>query len=330
MTQRDAYAIGIDLGGTNLRAGLFDPGGKLLARAGVATDVAGGPAAVVRQAARLVEQLVGEAGCPWEHVCAVGIGAPGPMSHARGVVFKAPNIPGWVNVPLRDMLREATGLPCTVENDANAAAFGEFRALAGGGSGVTDLVLLTLGTGVGGGIVLGGQLLRGKKDNAGEIGHLIVEPSGRQCPCGQRGCLERYASARAVGQRAAEALDAGEASLLRVVHESGSALDAQRVEAAAVAGDALARRIWDDTCRYLAIAIVAIQHLLNPDVVVLAGGLIGANERLLDPVQRHFRELTWSAADDGPDIALARLGDDAGIRGAAELARMEARSVQGR
>ncbi len=330
MTQREAYAIGIDLGGTNLRAGLFDAGGTLLARAGVATDVPGGPAAVVRQAARLVEQLVGETGCPREHVCAVGMGAPGPMSHARGVVIKAPNIPGWVNVPLRDMLREATGLPCTVENDANAAAFGEFRALAGGGSGVTDLVMLTLGTGVGGGIVLGGQLLRGKKDNAGEIGHLIVEPSGRQCPCGQRGCLERYASARAVGQRAAEALDAGEASLLRAVHESGQALDALHVEAAAVAGDALARRVWDDTCRYLAIAIVAIQHLLNPDVVVLAGGLIGANERLLDPVRRHFRESTWSAADDGPDIALARLGDDAGIRGAAELARMQARSAKGR
>lgn len=322
MSRRAKFTVGIDLGGTNLRAGLFDASGRLAARAGVETDVPGGPAAVVEQSAGLVNRLLSGQGLSAADVCAVGMGAPGPMSYSRGVILKAPNIPGWVNVPLRDMLADATGLPCTVENDANAAAFGEYLALTGSDPRVTDLVMFTLGTGVGGGIVVGGRLLRGKRDNAGEVGHVIVRPDGRGCPCGQRGCLERYASARAVGERATEAVRGGEPSVLRAILDGGAAIGAQHVVEAADAGDTLARRIWDEACLHLAIAVVTVQHLINPEVVVLAGGLIGAGPRLLDPVRAHFRALTWSAADDGPEILLARLGDDAGLRGAAELARL--------
>ncbi len=247
------------------------------------------------------------------------MGAPGPLSHAEGVIHHAPNLPGWENVPLRDELAAGSGFAVTLENDANAAAYGEYAA--GAGRDVDDMVMLTLGTGVGGGIVLGGQLWRGAFDSAGELGHTIVVPDGRACPCGQRGCLERYASAQAVAQRLCEAVRAGAESTLKVRVLNEEELDARDVLAARNAGDALAQRIWDETCYYLAVAAVNLQHLLNPQLIVLAGGLINAGAELLDPVRKHFDEQSWKIAPDAPQIEFAKLGTDAGTIGAAALAR---------
>jgi glucokinase len=222
-------------------------------------------------------------------------------------------------VPLRDRLRAATHQKVFVENDANAAAYGEF--VAGAGRAARDMVMLTLGTGVGGGVILEGRLLRGHFDNAGEIGHMIVEPGGDRCPCGQRGCLERYASASAVGRWAGRELEAGAASSLREMFERTGQVDARDVQLAMAAGDALAARLWNETVRYLAIAAVNIQHMLNPEQIILAGGLIGAGDRLLDPLREQFARLTWNSAADGPSFALATLGTDAGVIGVAALAR---------
>jgi glucokinase len=227
-------------------------------------------------------------------------------------------LPGFVNVPLRDRFAEATGLPVSLENDANAAAYGEF--VAGAGKDVRNMVMLTLGTGIGGGIVQDGQLVRGFFDNAGEIGHTIIVPNGRPCPCGQHGCLERYASANAVAERLAEAIRGGEESTLRPTVESGQPFDARNVLKAADDGDALATRIWDETCFYLALSVVNIQHMLNPELVVFAGGLINAGPRLTERVRTHFDQLAWKIAPDAPRIALATLGTDAGTIGAALLA----------
>lgn len=314
-----AHVIGIDLGGTNIKGGVCDADGRLRVRHSIDTQGERGVEHVLERMAGLVDELLVRAGMARQTIGGIGVGAPGPMSHARGIVHAAPNIPGFVDVPLRDRLAARTGLPVVLENDANAAAYGEFAA--GAGRGVRTLVMLTLGTGIGGGVVLDGRLWRGAFDNAGEIGHMIVVPDGRLCPCGQRGCLERYASAAAVAQRLSEAVRDGAASVLRERVLAGEAIDARDVLSAMTAGDTLAARLWDEMCAHLAGAVVNLQHLLNPELIVFAGGLINAGPRLLQPIQTHFERRSWRIAPDAPRLALATLGTDAGVIGAALLAR---------
>lgn len=315
----DALTIGIDIGGTYVKAGICRRDGTLLLRRSIDTEGERGYAHVFSRLVRLIGDLRAAAGEDGGRIRAVGVGAPGPMSHAEGVIYSAPNLPGWENVPLRGQLAQAAGLPVSLENDANAAAYGEFAA--GAGRDARSLVMITLGTGIGGGIVLDGALWRGHFDNAGEIGHTLAIPDGRACPCGQRGCLERYASAAAIGQRAAEAIRGGERSALAARLESDGELTSEHVCEAAQRGDALAARIWDEACSLLAAAIVNVQHMLNPEVVVLAGGLAAAGAPLFDAVQRHFDRQRWRIAPDMPRICAAALGGVAGTIGAALLAK---------
>jgi glucokinase len=316
------YTIGVDLGGTNIKGGVCDAAHQLLSQHTLPTEAPGGFEHVLGRMAQLVDELVERSGMPRDAFDAIGVGAPGPLSHARGIIHAAPNLPGFVDAPLRDRFSERTGLRVALENDANAAAYGEF--VAGAASDARSMVMLTLGTGVGGGVVLDGELWRGPFDNAGEVGHMIIEPGGRPCPCGQRGCLERYASANAVAERLAEAAAGGEVCALGSKVARGEAFDARDVLAARADGDALARRIWDETCRYLALCMVNLQHLLNPEVIVLAGGLINAGDVLLSGVRSHFQTESWKIAPDHPDIRLATLGTNAGTIGAAALAHREA------
>lgn len=313
------HTIGIDLGGTNLKAGVLDPSGHLVLHGSIPTEADGGVDHVIRRMAALVEELADEAGLQRQDIEGIGVGAPGPLSHERGIVYNAPNLPGWVNVPLRKRLSELTGLPVVVENDANAAAFGEF--VAGADRGVRSLVLLTLGTGIGSGIVLEGQLWRGCDEAGAEMGHVILIPDGRPCPCGQRGCFERYASASAVAERLAEAVRAGQRSALREQIEAGRTPGAREVLAAASAGDEPAARIWDETCYYLALGCITIEHLISPQRIVLSGGLTNAGKHLLEPVRAHFARLRWHLTQPSVEIVLSTLGTEAGIIGAAALAR---------
>lgn len=313
------FTIGIDLGGTNIKGGVCDRHGQLITRHSIETQAERGSNHVLNRMAGLVEELLRRADLDKTRIAGVGVGAPGPMSHAQGVIHSAPNLPGFVNLPLRDRFSQLCGLPVVLENDANAAAYGEF--VAGAGQGTRNLVMLTLGTGIGGGIVLDGRLWRGAFDNAGEVGHMILIPDGRACPCGQRGCLERYASANAVAERLAEAVRAGEPSRLQSKVQTNEPFDARDVLAAADAGDTLANRIWDETCFYLALAALNLRHLLNPELVVFAGGLINAGQRLLDLVSAHFDRASWKIAPDAPRLAFATLGTNAGTIGAAALAR---------
>jgi len=321
MTAR--YTIGIDLGGTNIKGGVLDASGTLVRRRSIETQTEHGFEHVFARLVQLVEDLIRDAGLTKSDVAAIGYGTPGPLSHKKGIVYASANLPGWKNIPLRERFSAATGLPVMLDNDANVAAFGEF--VAGAGRGVRDMVMLTLGTGIGGGVIVNGELVRGALENAAEIGHMIAVPNGRPCPCGQRGCLERYGSANAVAERLVEAIQAGESSSLKARLEAGEAITSVEVAQAARAGDPLAVRIWDETCWYLAIGCVSLQHILNPARVVLAGGLIGAGEQLLAPVREHFHRQTWRLAEDFPQIELATLGGDAGVIGAATLARIEQR-----
>ncbi len=312
------YFVGVDLGGTNIKAGLLDEQARVVSRLSIPAQVDRGPEQVIGNIVSAAESAISQAGVDRRSVAGVGIGSPGPMSHRRGLVINPGNLPCLKNTPLRDIVRERTGLPTTLENDANAAAFGEYWA--GAGRGVTDLVMYTLGTGVGGGVIVEGRLLRGFFENGAELGHIIVQPGGRTCSCGQQGCLEAYSSAYYLARRAEELIAAGEPSSLKARVDAGQMLMAEHVVEAARAGDALAARVWDDACRYLALATVTMQHVTNPQRVVMAGGLIAAGDFLLEPIRRHHRALMWKLLDDGPEIIFATLGNDAGFIGAAGCA----------
>ena len=311
------YAIGLDVGGTDIKAALIDDLGRIAFRTVRPTGPERGPEAVLSDMADLAREVVAGADVSPGLVEGVGIGAPGPLSPRRGIIFRAANLPTFENVPVRDELARRTALPAVFDNDGNAAAYGEFWV--GAGSSVQDMVLLTLGTGVGGGVILGGKLLHGHFENAAELGHTIVVSGGRPCRCGQRGCLEQYCSASSVARRAIEELEAGTASVLARSGADFETVTSKLVAEAARTGDPLATRIWDDACRYLAIACVNAQHCFNPAVIVLGGGMSAAGDVLVDGVRRHLQQQQWSLADDTPEIMPARLGNDAGMVGAGGL-----------
>ena len=316
------YCMGIDLGGTSIKLALIDAAadpprfGEVLR----VTTPAGDPEGIVAAMVSGARHLLARDGVAAADVAGIGVGAPGPMRRDAGVIVNAPNLPELSGLPLRDRLTGALALPAVLENDANAAAWGEFRFGAGRAADVHSMVLMTLGTGVGGGIVADGQLVHGAHDFAGEVGHMIIHPGGLPCSCGQRGCLEQYASAVNIARRAAEAVQAGRPSALADVLARDGALAADDVNAARARGDRLAAEIWDQATHSLAVACINLQRLLDCQMIVLAGGLTRAGDDLLTPVRRHYAALNWRMTDTLVDIVLACLGDDAGVFGAAGIA----------
>ena len=312
------YCVGVDLGGTNIKAGLLDDQARILSSFSVPTEVDKGNEVVVNNIVGAAERAIKEAGVRRDEVVGIGIGSPGPLSHRQGTIINPGNLPSLKNTPIREIMTKRTGIRCTLENDANAAAWGEYWA--GAGKGVTDLVMFTLGTGVGGGVIVNGRMLRGYFENGAELGHIIVNPGGRQCSCGQLGCVEAYSSAYFLARHAEDLIKAGRPSVLKQRMDAGQMLMAEHIVEAAKAGDEVAQKVWHDACYYLAVATVTMQHATNPERVVMAGGLIAAGDFLLEPIRRHFRELTWKLLDDFPDIRFATLGNDAGFIGAAGCA----------
>lgn len=319
-------AIGIDLGGTNIKAAVVGRDGNILERIEQPTGAVRGPEPVIEDLADIVRRLRKKSPIPSKgegrgvasdlnDLVGIGLATPGPLDLHAGRIIHAANLPGWRDVRIRDALREKTGLPVILENDGNAAAYGEYRL--GAGLGRDDIVLLTLGTGVGSGVILNGQILHGHFDNAAELGHMIVAADGLPCPCGQRGCLEQYASAGAIVRRVLSADPSRD-------REGADELRAEDVIEGAASGDQLCERVWDETCQFLAIACVNIQHAYNPLKILLGGGLSNAGAQLLDRVKAHFRKRTWSLHSDAPEIVLAQLGADAGVIGAATLAAQQA------
>ncbi|NOT01875.1 MAG: ROK family protein [Phycisphaerales bacterium] len=309
----DTYVIGIDLGGTETKGALVDRNLKIMTNDVCATPAKAGPDVVIAEMGNMFDRLA-----KGRSIAAVGIGCPGPLSPSRGIVFNLPNMPGWKNVALRDRFAECVSRPVVIENDANAAAYGEYR---GGGWDVDgDMVLLTLGTGVGSGTIINGRVFGGTFETASEWGHVIVQPDGPACGCGQRGCLEAYASANAVAERVRLAVNSGTESSLAENVRRGETITSRDVEKAMRGGDALAERVWDEACRYLGLACVAIQHAINPRYVLLGGGMSAAGAILVERVRRHYDGQRWHMFDDAPTIELARLGNTAGVIGAAALA----------
>lgn len=313
------FCIGIDLGGTYIKLTALDVDRTPGEVVSLPTPGSGGAEAVADRMADGARRTMDEQGISAKDVAGVGIGAPGPLRISEGVVVGMPNIPGMENAPLARMVSDRLGLPCALENDANAAALGEF--LCGAGESSNEMVLLTLGTGLGSGVIMEGEVFHGAHESAPELGHLIVVPGGEECNCGQSGCLERYCSATFMAARARRRIEreAAEGELARRLAEKGE-IDARDVREAAAAGDHLAAEQWDEMAYYLAIGCVNLCRIYDPDRIVLAGGMAQAGEALLEPVRKHFRELHWKLAEPLSEIALAKLGNDAGAIGAAGVA----------
>ena len=304
--------VGVDLGGTNIKAGVVSPEGEILSRGRVPTDAEGGPEAVIDRIADIARRCMDESDAPAADFAGVGIGSPGTIDLDGGIVLFSPNLPGWDHVPLRDRVAEKLGMPCVLENDANAAALAE--QWVGAGRRAESLVMLTLGTGIGGGIVLEGRVWHGVGGVAGEIGHMSIDPEGPQCACGNRGCIEAYASAVSMVRRMREALESGARSSLGQFDGEFTSRD---IHEAALAGDRAARENIEMTGRYLGVAIANLIHILNPAVIVLGGGVTAAGDMLMGPLREEVRQRAIEDCRRGVEVRIAELGEEAGFIGAA-------------
>ncbi len=329
------YFWGIDLGGTGIKLGLVDDQGRTLAYEWLPTLESEGPEKAMRRVAEAVAQIEQRLSVG-DQVLRVGLGAPGPIDLPRGYLVAPPQLPNWCEFPIRDTLGERLGRPISFLNDANAAAYGEYWL--GSGQAARSMVLLTLGTGVGGGIIIEGELVNGTNSFGSECGHIIVDSSPAAELCvwgGGKGQLEAYASASGVARRAAQRLAEGAASSLWAPRgaaggEAGSsALTAKRVYEAAADGDSLALEIIDETARWLGVGVTTIIHIIDPGSVVLGGAMnFGGSQspigrRFLKGVSDEFQQRTFDNVYAGTKIAFAALGADAGYLGAAGYARKE-------
>ena len=317
----DGLAIGIDVGGTKIAAGVVDERGRVLARRRADTPGTD-PAAVLDTIGDLVDQLRRE-----HDVHAVGIGAAGFVDSTGSTVLFAPHL-AWREEPLRDTVAGRTGLPVVIENDANASAWAEWHF--GAVQGEPHVVLVTLGTGIGGAVVIDGKPYRGRFGLAGEFGHMQVVPDGLQCDCGNRGCWEQYASGRVLTRRGRDAAEEGTAlgrRLLEAAGGSAEAIQGSHVTVAARAGDEDATGWIADVGEWLGIGLANLAAALDPGVFVVGGGLSDAGELLLGPARTAFgRTLTGRGYRPEARIVAAALGPEAGLIGAADLARFTAQT----
>jgi glucokinase len=294
--------LGLDIGGTKIAAGVVTEDGGVHGFVTAPTDAQRGPDDGIGRLFELGRRAVAESGIAWEDVDSVGIGCGGPLDSANGILIAPLHLPGWGGVHLTERATAQLGRPAVLDNDGVAACAGEHRY--GAGRGTRDMVYLTISTGVGGGVVIDGQLHRGRTGNGGELGHVTVDWRGRRCPgCGRRGCLEAYASGTSIAERAREA----------GMH-SATAAD---VAEAARAGEDIASRIWDETCEALACGITSIVNLFEPEMVVLGGGVLRTGEQLLGPVRERFAE---QVIGEPVPVVRAETGDTVGVVGAAAVA----------
>ena len=306
-------ALAFDLGGTELRAALIDDAGRLLSFSSLSTDAAGGPAAVIRQIEQLAETVLAQT--PGLSPIGIGIGAPGPLDPDAGVVIAAPTLVGWHEVPLADILHGHFRLPVRLENDANAAALGEWRY--GAGRGAASMVFVTVSTGIGGGVIADGRILHGRRGLAAEIGHMTITSEGERCFCGAVGCFEAVASGTALGRRATACTRPSDGSMLRKLAADADVTGRHVVEAARE-GDADALALLTDEARLLGIGFTNLLHLYSPDVLVMGGGISHGFDLLHDQMVMTVRERAMPAYRDVPIVA-AQLGRHAGLIGAASL-----------
>ena len=323
-------AIGIDLGGTDVKAGVVDETGKILSRVKVPTQADTNHKTVVRNIAAAAQLARKEARVQWRRIVGVGLGSPGIFVQETGVIHHTHNIPCIMGKPLIGPVADALGadVPMVYDNDANMATFAE--SWVGVGRGKETLALMTLGTGIGGGIVLGGKIWHGAIGAAGELGHQIIHPTEPDHGSGTAGSLESFASAGAIERRFHAVVGAGRRSSLGRKARQGETVTAREIVDAALAGDAACLSVMRETGEYLGLAAASICHILNVEVVVFAGGLTAAGEVLLRPIRESFRRRCIPFVGKGVKILFSQLGNDAGLLGAAGMALAETKTMRGK
>ncbi len=319
MTVREQFIVGVDLGGTNIAAGAMPTDGtrEIAMRIGP-TRADEGSAAVVDRIVRMVEDVIeqtrAETGAERSDFLGVGIGSPGPLDRAKGIIIITPNL-GWKNFPLRDEIGTRVKLPASLDNDANCATFGEWWC--GAAKGGRNVIGMTIGTGIGGGLILDGKLYHGSSDAAGEIGHTTIDSTGRRCKCGNYGCLEAYASGPAIAERAREQLQVDGDSILHAIVDGDIArITAQTVFEASKRGDPIAIEVVRDTAHFIGVGIANLINVFNPDTVVIAGGVTQAGDQLFDPMRAEVRRRAFKSAVDACRIVPGALPLSAGVVGA--------------
>ncbi len=327
------FFVGVDLGGTNVKVGVVDDLGRPLSWVTVKTESEKGAEDATVRMAGAVGQAIEQAGVPRNVVAYVGLGSPGTMDIPAGMLIQPVNLKGWNYFPIRDRLSHHCGLPVAFANDAGAAAYGEFWV--GSGRNLSSIVLFTLGTGIGSGIIIGDLSIDGENSHGAECGHMIIDygDNARLCGCGKTGHLEAYASATAVVKRLQEALDAGRETSIRQRLAEGARLSPRILDGEAAAGDALAMEIVMDTARYMGIGVVNLMHTIDPAGVLLGGAMtFGGNETelgraFLERIRKEVRQRAFPVLAERTAIEFASLGGDAGYIGAAGIARLEYRKM---
>ncbi len=323
----DGNVIGVDMGGTKIIASVVNTEGRLLGSAKIPTKADKGTEVVLARIAQCIQKAVDKSGVERESIQAVGIGAPGPLDPETGVVVFAPNL-GWTDVPLKTELETRVRIPTFVDNDVNVGTLGEHTF--GAGKGISNLVGIFVGTGIGGGIIMNGELFHGASKTAGEIGHIIVKAGGPRCGCGTKGCLEALASRTAITRQLQKAIvKKGKKSVLSELTNGDLKLIRSGILAKALRrNDKLTVKVFKKATKYLGIGIASIANFLNPEMIVLGGGVVEAlDETFLTNIQKIAEDYALPTTLSGVQIVRAKLGDDAGILGAAALARQRLNAI---
>jgi glucokinase len=312
------YTIGVDLGGTNLRVAAVSPAGEILERIGLDTEVSEGRERVVADLCGAVEDI--EQRLPGLRLAGIGIGVPGIINLADGTVRQSPNLPGWSDFPVRDDIERLLRTHVVLENDANAAALGE--KWVGEGRDVDSLCMVTLGTGIGGGLILDGRIWHGQEGMAGELGHMTIDPNGALCGCGNLGCIEAYASASAISRMAMAAIRVGRSPELAREAEQLGELTAEIVYIKAKQGDVVALEIFEMVGRSLGVAIANLINIFNLPLYVVGGGVARGWDAFCASLMAEVYKRSLVARSTHPRIVASALGADAGLIGAAHLPRI--------
>lgn len=314
-----AKRIGIDVGGTNVKIALVDDNGKIIYSNSVPTYAKMGYEYTVNNIKQAIKDLMKETNTTPSNIEGIGFDFPGQVDCKTGVVKLAPNIPGWVNVPIAQMIEDEFSIPTRIDNDVRCAALGELKF--GAGRGCENFICITVGTGIGSGIVINGKVVRGATNAAGELGHIKLQMNGGPiCGCGDTGCLEAFASGPAIVAMAQEYIKGGKSTKFReMAAAEGGEITPYMVAKAAEEGDPVAKRIFEIVGEYIGIGLTSVINLLNPERVIIGGGVAESGELLLGPIRKTIKERAMVVAGNAVEIVPAQLGNSAGVIGASML-----------
>jgi glucokinase len=322
----ELLALGVDLGGTKILTAVTNSQGKMLSRDHSITPARKGHEAVIQSILESANRALEQANVAISELTALGVGAPGLVNPETGILFTSPNLPGWRNIPLRDIMQERLGKKTFLVNDANAAALGEFHF--GAARGARNFIYITLSTGIGGGIVIDGKIYTGAIGAAGEVGHMTIDDDGPICNCGNRGCWETLASGTALAREAKYRIKEGvRTSILEYAEGDVEKVTAQVIHSAAEQGDSLAKELIARTGYYVGVGLANLINIFNPELIVIGGGLSNIGDMLLEPALKTAGERAYKEAFQAVRFASAELGRNSGVLGAAAFALQEVRKL---